>query len=74
VGPSQGAAKKYFTIECQSETSQGATRKLHGAVAIGTSVQFWDYGIAGSRGEQKMIPGLSYNVVRDKEKIHWYIF
>jgi hypothetical protein len=61
--------EKYFTIECQSETSQGATRKLHGAVAIGMRVQFWDYGTAGSRGEQQMIPGGVYHVVQHKERI-----
>jgi hypothetical protein len=43
--------------------------KLRGGVAIGTSVQFCDYGTAGSRGERKMLPGLLYHVLRDKKKI-----
>jgi hypothetical protein len=28
----QAQLEKYFTIECQSETSQGATRKLRGVI------------------------------------------
>ena len=71
----QAAAQleRYFIIERQSETGEGATRALDGAVAIGMRVQFWEYRAAGSRGKQQMHRQAECHVVREKEQIQNYL-
>jgi hypothetical protein len=66
--------ERYFAIERQSGTGQGATSILHGAIAIGMRVQFYNYGTpqCGRGGVTLTLVG-DFHVDRDRKRIQAHL-